>query len=582
MVSRLYNLGARVMSHDESLHTYFSWLLYKGDGYQHNPMMHGPLQFHLIALSYFLFGPSDFSARLPAAMFSIATIVLAWHWRRYLGKTGGLIAGFMMLISPIMLFYGRYVREDPYAIFSGVLMLYAVLRYLEAGDRKYLYVLAAALLLHFIDKETSFMYTAELLLFLAVYFVARVTRQAWADGLAYRGFLLALALGILLLGDRRRPAIGGPPNDDLGIDGSGGACQPIRQGLAAARARHSHVGKPDRDCARRLALAGAGYFLVRGYTWESVRSERSFDLLVLSGTLVLPMLVPFLLKLFETQLHIQIPTTTAELQTVTLARCHDHRRVSGSRVRPVDRPRTALAPGLVEAGTRCSGFRSRSSTRRSSRTRDGFFTGVVGSLGYWLVQQGVQRGSQPWYYYLLVLVPVYEFLPLIGAVAAVAIAVRAQTTRGGDEPGSAAERNLPARASKLPQHLQLALMVDRRELHGFQHRWREDALAHVPPGLAPDPAWRLGHRLAHRHDHLGRAAQPAPFAGDGQRIRVSDKPCGSGDRPRRSQSPIPGAATCRSSRRRVPSCSPPSSLWRARLAWCILLRSGAEHCWHAC
>ena len=82
VVSRLYNLGLRVMSHDESLHTYFSWLLYKGDGYQHNPMMHGPLQFHLIALSYFLFGPSDFSARLPAAFFSIATIGLAWYWRR--------------------------------------------------------------------------------------------------------------------------------------------------------------------------------------------------------------------------------------------------------------------------------------------------------------------------------------------------------------------------------------------------------------------------------------------------------------------------------------------------------------------
>ena len=61
VVSRLYDLGVRVMSHDESLHTYFSWLFYKGDGYQHNPMMHGPLQFHLIALSYFLFGPSDFS-----------------------------------------------------------------------------------------------------------------------------------------------------------------------------------------------------------------------------------------------------------------------------------------------------------------------------------------------------------------------------------------------------------------------------------------------------------------------------------------------------------------------------------------
>ena len=42
---------------------------------------------------------------------------------------------------------------------------------------------------------------------------------------------------------------------------------------------------------------------------------------------------------------------------------------------------------------------------------DGLATGVVGSLGYWLKQQEVQRGSQPWYYYMMQGV-LYEFLPL--------------------------------------------------------------------------------------------------------------------------------------------------------------------------
>src|SRR5215467_919751 len=138
-VTRFYNLGARVMSHDESLHTYFSWLLYKGQGYQHTPMMHGPWQFHWIALSYFLFGVSDFTARIPAATFSIATICMVWLWRRYLGNTGALIAAFLMVISPFLLFYGRYVREDVYTGFSGILMLYAILRYLEGGEKKYLF-----------------------------------------------------------------------------------------------------------------------------------------------------------------------------------------------------------------------------------------------------------------------------------------------------------------------------------------------------------------------------------------------------------------------------------------------------------
>jgi len=38
----------------------------------------------------------------------------------------------------------------------------------------------------------------------------------------------------------------------------------------------------------------------------------------------------------------------------------------------------------------------------------GFFVGTVGALGYWLQQQGVHRGGQPWYYYLLIQIPIYE------------------------------------------------------------------------------------------------------------------------------------------------------------------------------
>ena len=47
----------------------------------------------------------------------------------------------------------------------------------------------------------------------------------------------------------------------------------------------------------------------------------------------------------------------------------------------------------------------------------GFVTGLVGSLGYWLAQQGVNRGSQPWYYYMFLQIPVYEFLAAYGSLA---------------------------------------------------------------------------------------------------------------------------------------------------------------------
>src|SRR5512133_46805 len=201
IVTRFYNLGARVMSHDESLHTYFSWLLYRGQGYQHTPMMHGPWQFHWIALSYFIFGASDFTARIPAALFSIATIWMVWYWRRYLGKTGALLAAFLMVVSPFMLYYGRYVREDVYTGLSGLLMLYAILRYMESGSSKYLFLLSGALIIHFADKETSFIYALQAFLFLAIYWVAKITREPWKENeVLFRRFIIALAAGVVLLG----------------------------------------------------------------------------------------------------------------------------------------------------------------------------------------------------------------------------------------------------------------------------------------------------------------------------------------------------------------------------------------------
>jgi uncharacterized protein (TIGR03663 family) len=59
----------------------------------------------------------------------------------------------------------------------------------------------------------------------------------------------------------------------------------------------------------------------------------------------------------------------------------------------------------------------------------GFFTGLVGSLGYWLEQHGVNRGSQPLYYYLLIQIPMYEFLPAIGALLAGGFGLRSLRNR---------------------------------------------------------------------------------------------------------------------------------------------------------
>ena len=54
----------------------------------------------------------------------------------------------------------------------------------------------------------------------------------------------------------------------------------------------------------------------------------------------------------------------------------------------------------------------------------GFLSGFVGSLGYWLEQQEVARGGQPWYYYFLIQLPFYEFLGILGTIGALVLFVR--------------------------------------------------------------------------------------------------------------------------------------------------------------
>jgi uncharacterized protein (TIGR03663 family) len=279
--TRLYMLEPRVMSHDETSHTYFSWLFFKGNGYAHDPVTHGPMQFHLVALSYFLFGDSDTTARIPAAIFSIATVVFMWNYRRYLGRAGALVAAFLLTISPYMLYYGRYVRNEAFVAFFGVVMLWSMLRYIDTAKPKYLYILTAVTVLHFCTKETAFIYAAQALLFLALYLVYRLTQRKW-NREGYRSlflytlisslFLLAIGMSIRLLSEK------------LSVAG-----QPLYPTFASIPTFIPLII----IFLGLIAAIGSIVIAIVGLGLSRIREERSFDLLMLLGTLILPQLSAF-------------------------------------------------------------------------------------------------------------------------------------------------------------------------------------------------------------------------------------------------------------------------------------------------
>jgi uncharacterized protein (TIGR03663 family) len=326
----LWGLGARALHHDESLHALYSWYLYMGKGYRHNPMMHGPFQFHFTALIYFLLGASDYTARLLPALFGTALVGLPWFLRRHLGRAGALATAALLTISPVFLYYGRFARNDIYAVVWTLLGFILIWRYLERRQTRELYLLAIVLSLAFATKETAFITALIFGSFLFFLWVAepliRRLSKASLPMARNSGQLLVVMLTLLA---------------PLGV----GILKAVERLPAAVNL--AGLGSPLRVSEEIYAVAFLMVLVasvVAGIWWD----KRLWPMLaaLFWGTYVL---------LFTTFLS----------------------------------------------------------------NMSGFGTGVVGSLSYWIEQQGVRRGNQPGYYYFLLL-GIYEFLPVIvGTVAAV-------------------------------------------------------------------------------------------------------------------------------------------------------------------
>ncbi len=160
LVMRLWGLGDRAIHHDESLHAYFSWHVFEGNGYNHNPLTHGMMIFHSTAASFFLFGDSDFSARVPEALLGSLLVVIPWLMRPRLGTVGAIAASVMLAFSPAMLYYSRFAREDIYMAFWLLGAVAFIWRFIDDGKEKFLYGAAGMLALAFTTKESTYIFAA--------------------------------------------------------------------------------------------------------------------------------------------------------------------------------------------------------------------------------------------------------------------------------------------------------------------------------------------------------------------------------------------------------------------------------------
>ena len=342
--TRLWDLGGRSLHYDEILHAWYAWRFAEGLGYSHTPVTHGPFLFHAAAATFALVGSSDVTARLLPALFGTALVGLPYFLRKELGRYGALAAAVLLTVSPSMLYFGRFIRNDIFMAVWALSLVIVMWRYMERPR------------------------TALLIAWVVLWALAFTTKES--------AYLIAGSFGLFLLG---------------------AAAPPIWRWV--------------RGRARLSDVTPAG------------------DLLIVLGTLSLPLLVPAagLLQRFA---------------GVTLVNpdANDPRIASGEIVRAAAETGAPAGGGLYIAAflVAVAVVISVSVGMSWDRRRwpllaaifvgiwlalftsvfsnwQGFFTGFWGSLGYWIAQQGVERAGQPWYYYFIGL-SVYEFLPVAAGV----------------------------------------------------------------------------------------------------------------------------------------------------------------------
>ena len=191
---RLFELSGRTMHYDEAIHLHYGWKLANSAGgllgwpwifgtdYIHSAWMHGPFQIEMTAVIFTIFGDTDFTSRMGYALFGTALVGLPYFLRDHIGRHGALIAAVMLTLSPALLYFSRFGRNDIIMMFWAVTLLILLWRYLHSGRRLNLYVASALLALMFATKETAYLLVA---IFGFIVFLAALPElRAWLSGRA--------------------------------------------------------------------------------------------------------------------------------------------------------------------------------------------------------------------------------------------------------------------------------------------------------------------------------------------------------------------------------------------------------------
>lgn len=131
--TRFYRLNLKLFHHDEAIHAWFSYELLTKGTYTYDPMYHGPLLYYITTGMFRVFGDSDLVGRLVPALLGVLLVVLVYFVYRlgYLDQRQSLLGGLLIMLSPDLVYFSRFLRHDIFMLFFTFLLVVAVLYYVE-------------------------------------------------------------------------------------------------------------------------------------------------------------------------------------------------------------------------------------------------------------------------------------------------------------------------------------------------------------------------------------------------------------------------------------------------------------------
>ena len=173
--TRFFRLNLKLYHHDEAIHAWFSYDLLTKGSYSYDPMYHGPVLYYITAGMFRIFGDSDLVGRLVPALLGVLIVVLVYFVYRlgYLDQRQSLLAGLLIMLSPNMVYFSRFLRHDIFMLFFTFLLIVAVLYYVERKQLRFAALAGLAAGLALSCKEEMPL----ILIILGAYFVYVVARR---------------------------------------------------------------------------------------------------------------------------------------------------------------------------------------------------------------------------------------------------------------------------------------------------------------------------------------------------------------------------------------------------------------------